>query len=70
MKIYLDPTGVCVCQDGFTPSLDGTFCVDLDECSQNGYVEMANVSTSMVHLSVSVILVIDWGPDSKVCVGK
>lgn len=60
----------CVCQDGYTPSLDGTFCVDLDECAETGMCG----NGKCVNVDGSFKCVCDpgyqLGPDRKVCIGK
>lgn len=60
----------CVCQQGFIPSIDGTFCEDVDECASGRACENGKcVNTEGSHKCVC-----DPGyqltPDRKACVGK
>ena len=40
----------CICQSGFTPSRDNTFCVDMDECSTSGMCENGKCVNMKRHL--------------------
>ena len=55
----------CVCQDGYTPSLDGTFCVDLDECAETGMCGNGKCVNIDDHSNVSVTLVISLALTGK-----
>lgn len=59
----------CVCQSGFTPSRDDTFCVDMDECSTSGMCE----NGKCVNMEGSFKCVCDSGfrigPDLSHCIG-
>lgn len=59
----------CICQPGFTPSRDNTFCVDMDECSTSGMCE----NGKCVNMEGSFKCVCDSGfrigPDQSHCIG-
>lgn len=60
----------CVCEEGFSSSAVGPFCVDMDECGQTGMCD----NGKCINMDGSFKCVCDSGyklsSDGKTCIGK
>ena len=60
----------CVCEEGFSSSAVGPFCVDMDECGQNGMCD----NGKCINMDGSFKCVCDSGyklsSDGKTCIGN